>query len=94
MITQTRPSTIRFILAGAMLAGSLAKPVFAGDAIRAATGETVGHAIAEQGNEALRQIREEMRRSLDDALRPQPTPPRQGAQSLSGPGPAHPQVAA
>lgn len=86
MINQTRPTSIRFILAAALLASSLAGPAFAGDAVHAASGESVGHAIAEQGNEALRQIREDMRRSLDEALRPQPTmTPRHGAQSLSAP---------
>ena len=65
MFTQTRTTAIRFILAGAVLAAGLTGPAFAGDAVRAATGEPVGRAIAEQGNEALRQIRDEM-------LRPQP----------------------
>ncbi|MGB0219422.1 MAG: hypothetical protein ACPGJF_08830 [Sinimarinibacterium flocculans] len=72
MFTQTHTTAIRFILAGAVLAAGLTGPAFAGDAVRAATGEPVGRAIAEQGNEALRQIRDEMRQSLDETLRPQP----------------------
>lgn len=93
MITQTRSNPIRFTLLAAAFACSLSGPAFAGDAVRAATGEPVGRAIAEQGNEALQQIREDMRRSLTEALRPQPTDaPLHSAQPL--PALARRQVAA
>jgi len=80
MITQTRPRPIRFVAAAALALG-LAGPAFAEDPVHAATGDSVGRAIAEQGNAALRQIREDLRQSLDSALRPQPTAvPQQRAQ--------------
>jgi hypothetical protein len=77
MITQTRTNPIRFTFAAAaVVASTLCAPAYAGDAVRAATGEPVGHAIAEQGNQALQQIREDMRRSLKEAM-PPPTDARQ-----------------
>lgn len=86
MINQTRPTTFRFIIAAALLASAFAGPAHAGDAVQAATGESVGHAIAEQGNHALQQIREDMRRALDEGLRPQPSAaPQRNAQPMSAP---------
>lgn len=72
MITQTHPRSIRFVAAAALALG-LAGPAFAEDPVHAATCDSVGRAIAEQGNAALQQIREDLRQSLDGTLRPQPT---------------------
>lgn len=71
-----------------LAAAGAATPAAAADSVGARAASAVGHWIAMQGNEALREIREEIDERLADSLKPMLPAPDAEAADAPAPAPA------